>query len=144
MRQSMKDVSRRAVLRLVDANFNRAKEAFRVAEDILRFLENDAPMSRRLKKLRHELTKVVLNLPIKYHELLSSRDVLRDVGKSRVVHDKSIVRPGDLLAANFKRAQEALRVLEEISKLLHADTSKQFQKLRFASYELEKRACEKI
>src|SRR6059058_6219844 len=43
------------VLRLLDANANRAREALRVVEDYARFVLDDAGLSEELKGLRHEL-----------------------------------------------------------------------------------------
>ncbi|MFO0842221.1 MAG: hypothetical protein U0797_07440 [Gemmataceae bacterium] len=42
--------------RLLDAGFNRAREALRVVEDYARFSLDDAFLSGELKRLRHELT----------------------------------------------------------------------------------------
>jgi hypothetical protein len=41
------------VLRLIDANANRAREALRVVEDYCRFVLNDETLSGSLKSLRH-------------------------------------------------------------------------------------------
>ena len=43
------------LLRLLDANSNRAREALRVLEDYTRFVLDDDLLSSRLKNLRHEL-----------------------------------------------------------------------------------------
>ena len=44
-----------AVLRILDANANRAREALRVVEDYARFVLDDAALSGELKQLRHDL-----------------------------------------------------------------------------------------
>ena len=49
-----------ALLRVIDANYNRAKEALRVAEDMLRFVLNSKALSSRCKLLRHRLTQILL------------------------------------------------------------------------------------
>jgi len=52
----MKDVAANGpVLRVLDANANRAREALRVIEDFARFVLNNDELSARLKELRHEL-----------------------------------------------------------------------------------------
>ena len=48
----------RASLRILDANFNRAREALRVVEDYARFVLNDAAACGAIKQLRHELADV--------------------------------------------------------------------------------------
>ena len=42
-------------LRIIDANLNRAREAFRVMEEYARFGLNDAELSAALKEARHAL-----------------------------------------------------------------------------------------
>lgn len=130
--------------RLFDANFNRAKEALRVAEDLCRFVLDDAALSRRFKSLRHELSTVLLGFPVPYVKLLASRDSVQDVGKKSVIRDKARVKWQDLMIANLKRAQEAMRVLEEGSKIVSENSSRKFQKIRFECYELEKQSIRKF
>lgn len=135
----------RELLRVLDANFNRAKEALRVAEDLARFILNDRRLSSQYKKCRHDLSKALLSLPIPYIKMLETRDSQTDVGKRGVLQDKKQnPKWSDLMIANMKRAQEALRVLEECSKLVAPRQAAQFQKLRFECYELERRSISKF
>ena len=141
----MRSKQKQAFLRIVDANYNRGKEALRVCEDLVRFLMNDRRLTSRFKTCRHDLTKSLLKFPVSYRALLDSRDSACDVGKKGWIED----RPGktrwqDLLAANIKRAQEALRVLEEISKIIAPAEAGAFQKIRFSLYELEKDTLQKL
>src|SRR4030042_4871341 len=46
----------RAANRIIDANFNRAREASRVIEEFCRFVLNSSSLTERAKKLRHELS----------------------------------------------------------------------------------------
>ena len=130
-------------LRLLDANFNRAKEGLRVCEDILRFVFDDRALTARFKKLRHDCSKILIQFPVPYRVLVRKRNSARDVGKRSFISDK---KPGwkDLLISNMKRTQESLRVLEESSKIIASKTSKSFQTLRFRLYELEKRVLKKF
>lgn len=126
-------------LRIVDANYNRAKEAMRVCEDIIRFSRNNTQLTKRWKTCRHDLTQALFQFPAPYQRLLESRESVRDVGRSSVIRDKKkTVKIKDLLAANIKRSQEALRVLEEFSKITAPKVSGKFQKIRFKLYDLEK------
>ena len=71
---------------------------------------------------------------------LSSRDTRKDVGrKSYTKSEAKRETLLDVFSANMKRIQEALRVLEEFSKLIHNKSSREFKKTRFRIYELEKR-----
>jgi len=120
------------VLRLLDANLNRAREGLRVLEDISRFVLNDRPLTAELRQLRLQL---VVGTPGEVG-LLSARDVEGDVGAGRPGGER--VGLPSLVLANAKRAQEALRVLEEGASLEGWDPSP-FQKARLTLYDLEKR-----
>lgn len=137
--------SSKIFLRILDANFNRAKEALRVGEDFSRFLLNDKALTSEFKKKRHELTKILLKFPAGYAKLLMSREALPDVGRHAILKDKP-GKPGwkDIFCANLKRGQEAARVLEEISKAVSPKQSAALQKLRFELYDLEKRVFKKF
>jgi thiamine-phosphate pyrophosphorylase len=65
--------------RILDANFNRAREALRVLEDLFRFGTNDAAAQASLKRLRHRLASLERPLAAR---LLASRDSVHDVGRS--------------------------------------------------------------
>ena len=71
-------VMEKAIYRIIDANFNRAREAIRVMEDFCRFGLNSARMSGRCKKLRHDLSAAICMLD--EGKLITSRDTLADVG----------------------------------------------------------------
>lgn len=129
-----------ALLRVLDANFNRAKEALRVAEDLSRFVLNSRSLSASFKARRHDISKILISFPVSYLKLLDARNSEKDVAKDSLVADTSQPQWRDLMIANLKRAQEALRVLEESSKIISLRHSKQFQKIRFQVYELEKRS----
>ena len=137
--------SHRELWRILDANLNRAKEALRVAEDLARFILNDRNLASQYKKCRHALSKTLLSLPLPYIKMLETRDSRRDVGKRSVIQDqKRKPKWSDLMVANLKRAQEALRVLEECAKVVAPRQAAQFQKLRFECYDLERRSLSKF
>jgi len=68
------------ICRILDANYNRAKEGLRVCEDICRFLWDDRVSTRKFKEIRHDLTKVMSSLKI--ITLISSREIEKDVGRT--------------------------------------------------------------
>ena len=135
--------TRKKLLRIVDANFNRATEGLRVLEDICRFLLDHRLLSNRCKRLRHEIKDQV----IEYFPLLAAcRDTAADVGRDNTIASEQR-RAGirDMVMANAKRAAESVRVLEEVFKLLGAGAVKGDRKgrpcmkqLRYRVYIIEK------
>jgi len=130
---------KQSYLRIVDANFNRAKEGLRVAEDCARFLMNDPQLTRRFKRARHDLTDLLMQLPVPYKRLVANRNSMADVGRQTWIQDGK-KRPGwkDVMIANMKRSQESTRVLEEMTKIISPRHVQKLQKIRFRLYELEK------
>jgi thiamine-phosphate pyrophosphorylase len=106
-----------AVLRVLDAAANRAREALRVIEDHARFVLDDRFLTEQLKQLRHDLAGALENIPAARR--MASRETLSDVG-TQLDTPAELRREetADILRANFARAQEALRSLEEFGKLL--------------------------
>jgi thiamine-phosphate pyrophosphorylase len=125
------------VARALDACANRAREALRVLEDYCRFALDDAFLSRQLKELRHDLAADLATLPPTL--LLSARDTLGDVG-TNVATAREGQRHGlrDVVRANGKRLQEALRSLEEFGKLHSPVLGASLEALRYRAYTLER------
>jgi thiamine-phosphate pyrophosphorylase len=120
------------LFRVIDANLNRLKEGIRVIEDIMRYRDNNKKLSIKLKELRH---KSRIN---EYKELLQNRDSINDVLKTSTKSEQSRSDITSIIAANFKRAQESSRVLEELFKLHDIDCSENFKSIRYELYNLEK------
>ena len=118
-------------LRLIDANLNRLREGIRVVEDIFRYIYNDKETSSKLKSLRH------LARTKNYNELLETRDVASDVLRSSIKSEQNRDDLYSILIANFKRAQESSRVLEEFTKLTSIEDSENFKYIRYELYTLE-------
>jgi len=119
--------------RLIDANLNRAREGLRVIEDTARFVLDNAGLYRKTRALRHKLTEITGNI---YPSLLASRDSDNDAG--RVIREYKRKSAAGLVVANFRRVEEALRVLEEYSRLVSASAGTQFKVMRFRIYAIEK------
>jgi thiamine-phosphate pyrophosphorylase len=123
--------------RILDACANRAREALRVVEDYCRFALEDALLSRELKNLRHGLAETLAGLSVR--ALLGARDTQGDVGTGltteREQHRHSI---WEVVTANLKRLQEALRSLEEFGKQRGPELGRAMERLRYQSYTLEK------
>ena len=120
-------------MRLVDANLNRLKEGIRVIEDIARYHEDNGPLALKLKNLRHQC-----RIDEKYLELLSSRDSINDVLRPSTKSEMNRTNIKDILIANYKRAQESARVLEEITKIWSGELAERFKNIRYELYALEK------
>ena len=118
-------------LRLIDANLNRLREGIRVVEDIFRYVYNDKQTASALKELRH------LSRLENYIELLETRDVKNDVLRSSIKSEQNRSDLYSILIANFKRAQESSRVLEEFIKLTSIKDSENFKYIRYELYNLE-------
>ncbi len=127
----------RSAYRIIDANFNRAREAIRVVEDYCRFALNCPALSSRAKQLRHKLSAGIAHLDTK--QLLTARDTPGDVGIGQTV-EGTIERANlnDSLTAACKRLPEALRVLTETIRPFHAEIAGQIEQLRYDGYTLEK------
>ena len=79
----------RSVYRIIDANFNRAREAVRVIEEFCRFALNSSSLTERTKQLRHQLCAAGLGRP----------DIVQ------------VVRPGKYQAADVGPGLHALEEL---------------------------------
>jgi thiamine-phosphate pyrophosphorylase len=127
----------RAVYRIIDANFNRAREALRVIEDFCRFSLNSAPLTTCAKQLRHALSVAISKLDAA--QLIAARDSLGDVGVGTMV-DNQLQRSDlkDCFTAGCKRLTESLRTLAEMTQTLNPEVAQTIEKLRFSAYTLEK------
>jgi len=133
----------RDTYRILDANFNRAKEGLRVCEEIARFHLKNKDITKELRALRHHLTAILNASSLDRQLLFKERDAHRDLGKKFTSQNSKNSFKG-IFMANAQRIKEALRVLEEFLKLLDTTSSKKTQKLRFHFYALEKKTIEKF
>jgi hypothetical protein len=127
--------------RILDANCNRTREALRVIEDVLRLYLEHPDLSSSLKRERHEIAACCDGILKSELRGLKARDVAGDPGRDSG-SESELSRAGfrEILISNFRRAQEGLRVLEEVSKLADAASSQRFKRSRFRVYDLE-RSC---
>ena len=116
------------IYRVIDANLNRLKEGLRVVEDIKRYVFDDAKLAYKIKSLRHKA-----KIPQK--EFLKFRNSQNDVLKTSTKSEQERSNLDEIITANFKRAQESARVLEECFKLINLEL---FKSIRYDLYELEK------
>lgn len=129
------------VLRILDANANRAREALRVLEDYARFVLDSEPLAAALKQLRHDLLEAMGGaagglLPA----AILHRDTRNDVGITiqtpAEFHRDNL---NHVVAAAGKRLGEALRTIEEYTKTLDPAAAAKVEQIRYRFYDLEQR-----
>lgn len=128
-------VSDLKINRLLDAASNRASEAVRVVEDIVRFIFDDHILTEHWKVFRHNLNAVLQTFPVEMR--LAFRQSDTDVGSSITLSSETRrTNVADLLAANIARLQQSLRSLEEAAKLIDITAAQKIEGLRYRSYKL--------
>ncbi len=102
---------------MIDANYNRAREALRVMEDAARFALDDAELCAELKGIRHGLREALASAGVSRDLLVENRDTAGDVGTAISTPSERQRRDlGDVVGAAGARLTEALRVIEECLK----------------------------
>lgn len=121
-----------AINRILDANLDRAREGLRIIEEWCRFGLNNSQFANDCKEMRQTLA--LWHTP----DLRAERDTPHDVGTD-LSHPQEEKRDNieALLQANLCRVEEALRVIEEYSKLYKKDFAKVCKQMRYKVYSLE-------
>ena len=106
-------------------------------EEAARFVLDDTHLATELKNLRHRLSP---KDPTAKNAYLDARDAASDIGAATKPSTKEPVRHlSQAVVANARRAEESLRVLEELAKTTGTGLDgAEFQSARFAVYTLEK------
>ena len=127
----------RATFRIIDANFNRAREGLRIAEEFCRFALNNETLSSRCKQIRHQLSATVSSLGMQ--RLVTARDTENDIGCGiEIAEQMKRANLEDCVTAGFARVTEALRVLAEAAATIDSTISGTLEQLRYDCYILEK------
>lgn len=121
--------------RALDANLNRIAEGLRVIEEYSRFGEPQPELAGELRRLRHDVRTLGERLD-EPGRLLQAR-AAADFGAAYV--EGAHADPAAVRAANWKRVQEGLRVLEEFLRWLVPALAPEAKVLRYRAYELERR-----
>lgn len=133
----------RSVLRIIDANLNRIGEGLRLLEDVARLILDDTSLTEKLKVMRHDLLSSDISFQ---QQLIKARDATHDVGTNL----RSEIKKRDLatiVVANARRVQEALRVMEELTKLAEVNAnlnSDMYKEARFDLYTIEQALFSKL
>ena len=133
----------REIYRILDANFNRAREALRVAEDCGRFAMNDPAVTAMAKNMRSDLQEIFQALPVA--EMLVSRDTPGDLGTGITSPTEPLREDfSSVVVAACKRLSEALRTIEEYCKIVAPDQTGKIERMRYNGYTLEQRLMSKL
>lgn len=127
-----------AIYKILDANVNRAKEGLRVCEDILRFHLKSEKLTKSLRNIRHDVSRIMHSSSVDMRELIMNRKTEEDPGRN-FANQTAKRSCKHLFLANMQRTKEALRVLEEFLKLKDSRASMRMQKVRFNVYDIEKK-----
>jgi thiamine-phosphate pyrophosphorylase len=124
------------LLRVLDANANRAREALRVIEDYARFVLNNDALCGDLKILRHDLSAATRGW---LSDAIVFRDTPGDVGvDNKTAAEMQRADIGDVVIAAGKRLGEALRAIEEFSKTIGPADAAKVESIRYRFYSIEK------
>ncbi|MBM3322920.1 hypothetical protein FJY69_05540 [candidate division WOR-3 bacterium] len=129
----------RRISRIVDVNLNRLTEGLRVVEDVVR-LGLEAP--RLLSGIRALRARVSTETRALRRQAIAGRDSKADPGRPDRFDRTARRNLDDVLLANFKRAEEAARVLEEVLKVAEPKLAGKMKAVRFRLYDLEKAVFE--
>ncbi len=120
------------IYQIIDANLDRAREGLRVLEDWARFGLGKDTYVEKIKNFRQILGKNHLEI---YKQ---NRNKIEDHSKG-LTHFEQFNRktPEQIISSNAGRVQEALRVIEEFSRIHNEKLSKIASEIRYEIYTLE-------
>jgi thiamine-phosphate pyrophosphorylase len=120
------------VYQIIDANLDRAREGLRVLEDWARFGPGGDIFVANIKNYRQILGKNHLRI---YKQ---SRNYIEDQCKGLSHKEQNNRKTTEqIISSNAGRVQEALRVIEEFSRLHNKELSKVASEIRYEIYTLE-------
>jgi len=120
------------IAQLIDANLDRAREGLRVMEDWCRFGLKRTDFSIQIKDWRQQLGA-------HHHKIYRKARLTSEDPAMGVSHplQKNRSTPEDIFIANSSRVQEALRVLEEFTRITDPRLSEVATRIRYETYEIE-------
>ncbi|MGQ9664950.1 MAG: thiamine phosphate synthase [bacterium] len=126
---------------VLDVNLNRLTESLKFLEDYIRFEMRVTFLLDRIRTIRSDFLELKKMLPIAH--LIKYRKSEIDLGRQPAFDSISRDNDADLIFANFSRAKESARIIEEILRRRDKRLSKKIKKIRFQIYDLEKSVIEK-
>jgi len=132
LNSNAKDAEDLRIYQIIDANLDRAREGLRVLEDWARFGLGKEKYVEKIKNFRQILGKNHLEV---YKQ---SRNHIKDKCKG-LTHQEQFNRKTSeqIISSNSARVQEALRVIEEFSRLQNHELSKIASEIRYEIYTIE-------
>ena len=120
------------IAQLIDANLDRAREGLRVMEDWCRFGLKRNDFSIQIKDWRQQLGA-------HHHKIYRKARLTSEDPGIGISHplQKNRTTPEDIFIANSSRVQEALRVLEEFTRITDPKLSEVATRIRYETYEIE-------
>ena len=120
------------IAQLIDANLDRAREGLRVMEDWCRFGLKRSDFSIQIKDWRQQLG-------VHHHNIYRKARLTSNDPAMGVSHPLQKVRstPKAVFIANSSRVQEALRVIEEFTRLTDPKLCEIASKIRYETYAIE-------
>jgi thiamine-phosphate pyrophosphorylase len=131
----------RRINRIVDVNLNRLTEGLRVVEDVVRLVLERPRLLASIRRLRTQVSADTRSLR---RRAVAARNSRSDLGRGDRFDRARRRNLEDVLLANFKRAEEAARVLEEVLKVTEPNLSRKMKAARFRLYDLEKQASGEV
>jgi len=127
--------------RIIDVNLNRLSEGLRVVEDVVRLGLEKPRLLAGVRALRTRIGKEMRGLR---KRVILSRESETDLGRGDRFDKAKRKSLEDVLLANFKRAEESARVLEEVLKIAEPALAGKLKAVRFRLYDLEKLAVDEV
>ena len=120
------------IAQLIDANLDRAREGLRVMEDWCRFGLKRRDLSIKIKDWRQQLG-------VHHHDIYRKARLKSIDPAMGVSHPLQKVRatPEAVFIANSSRVQEALRVIEEFTRITDPRLCEIAANIRYETYEIE-------
>ena len=128
----------KSISQIIDANLDRAREGLRVIEDWCRYVLREKELVITLKDWRHQLA--LFHRPF----YRNSRSISLDPGVG-LTHPEQTdrIHSEQIIIANSSRVQEALRVIEEFSRINDPELSKTASIIRYGTYQIEQELLNK-
>lgn len=108
-----------------------------MVEDVVRLALEEPRLLAGIRKLR---TQVGQDVRVLRRQVVVSRRSETDLGRGDRFDRAKRKNLEDVLAANFKRAEESARVLEEVLKVSEPRLAVKLKAVRFRLYDLEREA----
>jgi len=124
--------SNNRIAQLIDANLDRAREGLRVMEDWCRFGLKRNDFSIKIKDWRQQLGAHHHKIYLKAR--LTSEDPAMGISHPL---QRNRSTPEAIFISNSSRVQEALRVIEEFTRITDPKLSEVATKIRYQTYEIE-------